>query len=410
MQINATRLHATIAELRKIGADEHGQGTSRMAGSAAEIAARGWFIETCARRGIRAYEDAVGNVIARIGPVGRAVITGSHLDSVPSGGYLDGALGVLCGLEALTVIQESALPLQRPLEVIAFFDEEGRFGSMIGSKTLAGRLTNTELERAQDETGRYLTELLASRGSNIKDVLALKRAPDDVYAFLELHIEQGPVLEAAQSTIGIVEHITGIVRWRAQFSGEANHAGTTPMDMRKDAFRGLMHFANRLDEVCQTRGDKNTRYTIGRVQLSPNYVGVVPRLAEFTLDLRDASGTRLDELNQVLLDSARSIAGQLGLAFSVDVHGHHEPTQCDRRLAALIEQVSMECDLSHQRMLSGALHDAASMAHLGPVGMIFVPSVGGVSHSDKEHTTPADIADGAQVLLRCLSTLLTEEQ
>ena len=217
MKIDSNRLHETIEELRRIGRHQSGMGTYRMAGSDAELAARRWLIDTCKRRGIEAGEDAVGNVICRIGPDGPSVMTGSHLDSVPNGGYLDGALGVLCGLEAMTAIHESGRPIHRPLEVIAFFDEEGRFGSMIGSKTLAGRLDRAEIEASRDETGRALTDLLTARGHSIDDVLSLEKDPRDVHSFLELHIEQGPVLESAQCSIGIVEHITGIVRWRARF-------------------------------------------------------------------------------------------------------------------------------------------------------------------------------------------------
>ena len=410
MQINQERLHQSIAELKKIGATPEG-GISRLAGTQAELQARQWLLQTSIARGLTAKEDAAGNIIIQIGPShGASVVTGSHLDSVPNGGYLDGALGVLCGLEAMTVLNELNIPLKRPLEVIAFFDEEGRFGSMIGSKALAGKLSIDDLKNAKNEQDKSLEDFLHARNSSIDAVLELRRTQEDLYAFIELHIEQGPVLEANRHSIGIVEHITGIIRWRARFDGEANHAGTTPMSIRRDAFQGVVQFGQVLTKICQEHGADTTRYTIGRVVLKPNYVGVIPQIAEFTLDLRDVSKDRLSGLNQRLIDAAQSIAQTLNLTFTVDVHGQHQPTTCNARLSDLIETSAQAHDYTNMRMLSGALHDAASMAHLGPVGMIFVPSTGGVSHSTKEFTEPIEIERGAQVLLDCLHTLSTESK
>ena len=215
--IQANRLHATLRTVAELGSTDGAPGVSRLAGSPAEKATRTWLLETCKARGLMAYQDAANNVICRYGPEGTPVVTGSHLDSVPHGGNLDGALGVLAGLEALTVIAESEVSLARPVELIAFFDEEGRFGSMIGSKALAGQLSEDEVAAAHDETGRLLTDVLREDGHETADLLAIRRHADSVHAFLELHIEQGPVLEAENCVIGCVEHITGIIRWRARF-------------------------------------------------------------------------------------------------------------------------------------------------------------------------------------------------
>lgn len=403
--INRNRLLDSIDIVRRIGQHDDGHGISRQAGSPAEKEVRRWLMGTCVERGIQTRQDGACNIICRIGPEGPAVVTGSHLDSVPRGGHLDGALGVLCGLEVLTTLLESKIVLTKAIELIAFFDEEGRFGSMIGSKAMAGVLDDAAIAHAQDETGRLLTEFLATEDRSAQSLLAARRSGDEVDAFIELHIEQGPVLDTKQLSIGVVENITGIIRWRAEFKGAANHAGTTPMHLRKDALQGVFLTVQQFAEIHQSHGGDASRYTVGRIDVEPNNVGVVPAVARFTLDLRDCSETRLQQLNALMLEAAEGVAKTLGLEFSVELHGHHEPTQCSGALVSVIERAASARRVQHTRMLSGALHDAATLSKIAPVGMIFVPSIGGVSHSSVEETHDADIETGANILLDSMIAL-----
>ena len=409
LKIDPHRLDQRIQALAKIGAQGPGAGVTRRAFSDEEAAAKRYIAELCQGEGLSLREDGAGNLIARLGPPGPAVLTGSHLDSVPNGGHLDGAYGVVAGVEALSVLRTQQHQLKRAVELVAFTDEEGRFGSMIGSRCMSGLASREELLEARDESGRSLESALEARGSSIDAALAAARDQAEVSAFVELHIEQGPLLESRGLTLGVVEEIVGIQRWRASFTGEANHAGTTPMALRKDAFVGLTDFATQLHPILAQYGTDAARGTIGEVSLSPGYMGVVPEVASFSLDLRDRSLSALREMEQALRQHAEEVAAARGLTLSVSPLGGLTPTRCAPELVELIDQLAREGGETPLRMVSGATHDAVPMSALTPVGMIFVPSSKGVSHSPKEWTSPEALACGAELLLNTLYQLATRD-
>lgn len=409
-KINTQRLLKSIDELSKIGQKIGGNGVTRRAMSPAEDAAKRWLIGAYEEINIPWREDGAGNIIARYGTDhGAAVATGSHLDSVPNGGHLDGAFGVLAGLEVLRTLKSMNAQLARPIEVIAFTDEEGRFGSMIGSKCMSGGLSKEELLLAEDEKGRLLGEALSERSLSIDSALQAKRAPEEFYCFVELHIEQGPVLDQSHLDLGVVEDIVGIVRWRARFTGEANHAGTTPMHLRKDAFVGLTQFAEKIPTLLKDFGSSAARATIGEVSLEPGYIGVVPASAHFTLDLRDISQSHLNDLHTQLQQHAQMVAEQLDLGFELTPIGELPCTSCDPRITSAIEAVVKKMGKTYIKLPSGATHDALPMSTLCPIGMIFVPSVNGISHSSYEHTEAEHLCLGAQALLETILTLAQGE-
>lgn len=404
LKIDPTRFEDRLHQLAQIGAQGDGRGITRRALSPEEDAAKSLLTSFCEKERIPVRLDGAGNLIARIGPDGPAIVTGSHLDTVPNGGHLDGAYGVFAGLEALSCLKEYEDQLERAVELVAFTDEEGRFGSMIGSKSMSGDMDAGTLESARDESGRSLAAALKERGLSMESALSAKRGPEEIDRFVELHIEQGPVLEQRNVEIGIVENIIGIIRWRAAYRGEANHAGTTPMDMRRDAFTGLTQFSAGLPEILQEYGSPLARATIGEVALKPGYMGVVPAAAHFSLDLRDISLANLEELNRTLKVRAKSIAADCQLEFEVEEIGRLLPSNCDASMTDKMEQLAKARGYSTMRMPSGATHDAVPMSSIVPIAMIFVPSAGGLSHSPREYTAPSMLARGATLLLDTLAT------
>ena len=267
---------------------------------------------------------------------------------------------------------------------------------------MSGDMDEDTLRNAKDETGRSLSEALQARGMSIESALASQRSKTSIERFVELHIEQGPVLEQSKHDIGVVEEIVGIIRWRAAFYGEANHAGTTPMPLRKDAFKGLTQFASGLEGVLEQHGSPSVRGTIGEVKLLPGYMGVIPAEAHFTLDVRDISLSHLQQVNQQLRDLAQRIAMDCQLDLHIEELGQLTPTQCDPKMVDTIESLAQGRGYKNMRLPSGATHDAVPMSTLTPVGMIFVPSQQGLSHSPHEHTEPSSLIRGASLLLDTL--------
>ncbi len=300
LRIDFERLQADVEALADIGrAADHG--IYRMAFSPADMAARKWLRERIETAGLDFHQDGAANLHARLGWDGRtpSVMSGSHIDTVPKAGHLDGALGVLCALEALRVPQERGAALRRPLEAVAFSDEEGRFGGMLGSQAMTGVLTPEHVLGARDADGIPLAEAMQAQGLNPMDVLRAARKPGSVHAFVELHIEQGPVLDRRGITIGVVEGIVGLQRWEVSLIGQTNHAGTTPMALRRDAFAGLAEFGGALQRVLDELGGPRSVATIGRVELLPGAANVVPGEARFTLEMRNPCPARRDPDNAI---------------------------------------------------------------------------------------------------------------
>lgn len=400
LTVDRARLRADIERFAEIGRQDDG-GIYRMGFTAADFEAREALCTAIEQAGLQSELDGAGNVIGRLGQQdgSASLLIGSHLDTVPAAGRLDGALGVLAGLECLRRIREENVKTRRPIELVAFSDEEGRFGGLFGSQAMAGELNPDVLQSTVDLSGVRLADAMEERGLEPLKALAARRSPDSVYAYVELHIEQGPVLDHLGKPIGVVEAITGLSKWSVRLKGEADHAGTTPMPMRRDAFAGLAEFAGEVPRVLEEYGGERSVATIGKATLHPGTANTVPGLVEFSLDVRDENADTLAALGDAFRIALSAIARRRGLMFEFDILSEVPPIQCDRRIAEVVTAVAREFGVEPHAMPSGAAHDAQVIGRLAPTGMIFVPSVGGRSHSPAEWTHWEDIEMGANVLL-----------
>ncbi len=407
LRIDLARLRADIDALAAIGRAPSG-GLRRLAFTEEFEAARGWLLERMAAAGLEARSDAAGNVIGRMGPAGASVMSGSHIDAVPDGGPLDGALGVLAALECARTIAEAGTPLARALEVAAFADEEGRFIGCMGSRALAGRLSADEVFAAKDFEGTPLAEAMRRAGLEPERVAEAARRPGQIAAFVELHIEQGPILEHEDIPIGVVHSIVGINQCDLRFAGEADHAGTTPMELRKDAFMGAAHYAAEARELVLEKGSSHARLTFGIVETKPQAANIVPYEARLRQELREASPEALDALAADTRRLAARVAERFGLAVEVDDVFRTVPTGLSPKVQAVIRESCEALGLASLAMSSGAGHDAQVMAAIAEAGLIFVPSKGGRSHRADEWTEWDAIERGANVLLQTLSRLASD--
>lgn len=408
LRINSERLRQDIDALACIGRrDNHG--IYRMAFSDGDMAGRDWLCQRIQDSGLDLFQDGAANLHARLNPDATtpSVIAGSHMDTVPGAGHLDGALGVVCALEALRTLNESGIELKRPLEAVSFSDEEGRFGGMFGSQSIAGLVTPEYLHNACDLDGITLREAMAARGLDAHQALGAQRSPGSIHAYVELHIEQGPILDRKGLSIGVVDAITGLFKWEITLTGAANHAGTTPMQMRADAFQGLAEFAGQIDRVLSEYGSPHSTATIGRVALTPGAANVIPGRAVFSLDVRDTDPHILEALGDAFRRTLSAIVRRRELMFEFTVLSEIAPVQCDASVIAAIDASVQDLGLPATHLNSGAAHDAQIIAGIAATGMIFVPSKEGRSHSAAEWTAWDDIEAGANTLLNTLRRLAT---
>lgn len=406
LHVNATRLKDDIQSLAAVGRRED-LGIYRMAFSEGDMAGRSWFKEKLNDAGIEIYEDGAANLHGRLEWDGSrpSVMTGSHLDTVPGAGHLDGALGVVAGLECLRRIKEENIPLQYPLEVISFSDEEGRFGGMLGSQSLCGMYTPESIHNAVDLDGISLTEAMQQCGYSAMEALHARRSPESIHAFVELHIEQGPILDQMGFKIGVVDAIAGLFKWDISLIGVPNHAGTTPMHLRNDAFQGLSEFASQIQRILDENGSERSVATIGRVELTPGAANVVPGRVDFSLEARDTDQQVLDELQGAFRRALSAIARRFNLMFEFKVLSEIAPVKCSKGILEEISNAANDLNIPYLQMASGAAHDTQMLASIARSAMIFVPSKDGRSHSIAEWTDMGDIEKGANVLLNTLVSL-----
>lgn len=409
MQINIDRLKSTLLELSRIGFNEDDKGIYRTSFSEADMASRRWLMQTLESEGFHGEMDGAGNVYGRLATDGKPTITlGSHLDTVPAGGMFDGALGVVAALEVLRRVKESNLELDWPIELVATSEEEGRFGGMLGAQAIAGDLTPDAILNAHDADGNKLTDAMTAAGLDPLKVLDARRAPASMRAWLELHVEQGPVLEQTGHTIGVVDGISGVWKWIVHLKGKADHAGTAPMNMRSDAFMGLADFAHEIPRIIDEDGTDRSRLTVGKVELKPGSPHTIPGEAVFTLVGRDSDEAVMEALGLSCRKSLSAIARRHKLMFEYEQVSWLKPMACSLEIVELLERQAQRLDLSYQRMPSGAGHDTQFMTEITRAGMFFVPSVGGVSHSPDEWTHWDHVEKGANLLLNAAIELATE--
>lgn len=411
MRINLERIKSDILELAKIGHNQEDRGIYRMAFTDADMEGKRWLSQRMEQAGLHTFMDGSANVSAVLSggtDEKHRVLVGSHIDTVPCAGALDGALGVVVGLECLRTLCEHQAGIEKTLELIAFSDEEGRFGGMFGSQSVCGQINPQLLATMKDLDGTLLSDEMRRHGFDPYGALDSARDPESIVAYLELHIEQGPVLDRMHKPIGIVDQITGLFTWSVWLRGEANHAGTTPMDMRNDAFMGLADFAHEVPRILEENGSDRSRATIGKAQILPGAANTVPGLVEFSLDVRDTSEETLDELAVAFRKALSAIARRRNLMFEFEQKSYLQPVQCGESIVDLLTQQSQKLDLDYHQMPSGAAHDAQIMGRMVPVGMIFVPSKGGQSHSPAEWTAWSDIEAGANLMLHSLLELANQ--
>jgi hydantoinase/carbamoylase family amidase len=399
IRVDAKRLHADFLALAEIGATAAG-GVSRTTFSDAHLQARSWFLKRAAAAGLEPRVDAAGNhsaVLAGACGHARTLLLGSHLDSVPEGGRFDGALGVLAALEALRAVKDAEMRLPVELEAVDFTDEEGSLVGLLGSRALAGELTGKLLGAPRAGRERLVTELARAnlREAQLRNA---RRSPHALAGYLELHIEQGPVLERHQVDIGVVTAIAGSRSFRLLFEGAARHAGTTPMTSRRDALLGAARFALLVRETVVGRFPGCVG-TVGGIDVEPSAFNVVPGRARLVLELRAPASEQLDSLEAELFAAAHRAAVSEGLGLEIERVGRWDPVKLDAEMQLVIERAADDLGLSTLRLVSGAGHDAQALAPVTPTGMIFVPSVGGISHDPAEQTSWRDCVNGANVLL-----------
>lgn len=392
-------LRADFDALSEFGRLAQG-GWSRPAFGPEDCRAHEWFCRRATEAGLTVRTDGMGNVIARLqgSRGGPAIAIGSHLDTVHSGGAFDGAIGVLIGLEAARNIRRSEKNWPVPVEVIAFRDEEGRFGAFTGSLAMTGKLSPEEIGRRRDVDGLLLTDALRTARLDCDAAARAGRDAADFAAYLEVHIEQGSVLERAGIGLGVVSSIVGQERLSIRFTGAADHAGTTPMDMRRDAFAAAARFADRFREIVVTEGDGTARGTIGIVKVSPNQGNVVPREVRLGLEIRDISASRLKRLGELTGTLAEEAATALGVDVSLRGVYSSPPIGMSETLRNMLENAARSLGLDTLDMPCGANHDAGIMAAMTPVAMLLVPSEGGRSHCPEENTDWTHIEAAARVL------------
>ncbi len=405
LQVNRDRLMASIAQLADIGALPNG-GVQRVAFSEADCLARELMQRWMREADMQVRVDPAGNLIGRYpGRLGQsdqpvaALATGSHIDTVPNGGHYDGAYGVLAGLEVARTLRNRQQVLDHPLEVIVFADEER---TMVGCKALSGNLSH-DAEVYRSAEGESIETCLARVGGDWSRRAFARLTTADIAAFVELHVEQGPVLETAQKEIGVVTGVVGQRRYIFTVEGQASHAGTTPMPLRQDALVAASRLVLAVHALGNQPGDQVA--TVGQLEVSPNVANTIPGRVEFSLDIRDLDDDHLERLMTALEEEMAHIAIETKTKIRLTplLCNHSAPAKSHIQNA--IAQVCENLALSYMRLPSRASHDAQEMARITDMGMIFVPSVGGVSHAETEYTSPEACVQGANVLLHTLLRL-----
>ncbi len=395
LNINGDRLLANLETLAEIG-KLPGGGVCRLAFSFEDRAARQWVRSRMTQAGMTSHTDAAGNIIGRYDGLGSlpALATGSHIDTVAIGGKYDGALGVLAGIELVETLRDNHLRLQHPIEVMVFSDEER---SVIGSKAMAGELSASPEVYVRAD-GRAIQTCLAQVGGAWEAIATAQRT-GKIAAFVELHVEQGGILEELGAAIGIVTGVVGQYRFSVQIEGCANHAGTTPMNRRRDALLAAAQVILAVNQLAvETPGDQVA--TVGHLTVSPNATNTIAQTTHLHIDLRDLNEPHLETLAQALVEICDRVAADTNTEIAINPMLHIRPTLAHPQIMAVIEQVSAELNLRHHKLPSRAGHDAQEIGRIAPMGMIFVPSQAGISHSAAEFTSELECIQGANVLLQ----------
>jgi hydantoinase/carbamoylase family amidase len=403
------RLHAAIAELAGYNDDPAAGGITREVYTPTYATALERVIAWMREAGLEVRLDAVGNLFGRWAgsePEAPRVLTGSHVDTTLNAGAYDGVLGVLGAIEAVHALHERGYVPRRSIELVAWAGEEPRFGTgCVGSRAAAGELARSDLDRLRDRDGVTMAQALAGAGHDPERLADARIDPETVHALVELHIEQGIVLETHGEPIGVVTAIAAPHDFRLTFTGAATHAGATPMGLRRDALVGAAETIVAVERIARASASGTTVGTVGVVRALPGAINVVPGAVELDVDVRDSDAGAREATVADILAAAREIARARGLELEVTEIVEDVPVTCDTAVVTAAQEACEELGIGFRSMISGAYHDAMVMGRLVPVGMIFVPSRGGVSHHPDEYTAPEALDRGVAVLAGTLARL-----
>ena len=402
LAVNGKRIVDHILALAEFGKNPQG-GASRVAYSDADKQGREYVLGLMRAAKLDVTIDAAGNLIGR--RAGSAtglppLLIGSHIDTVPEGGNYDGVVGSMGAIEVAQTLAENNVTTRHPLEVVIFQNEEG---GLIGSRAMDGELTEKELDLVS-RSGKTIRDGIKFIGGDPTKLAEVRRRKGEIAAYLELHIEQGGILDTEKINIGVVEGIVGINWWDVTIEGFANHAGTTAMNNRQDALLAAAKFIEAVNRVVTSVPGRQVG-TVGRINALPGAPNVIPGKVVLSLELRDLDAAKINMLFERIQAEAQKIAAESKTKFDFKEINVNIPAPTDPKIRSLISEAARDLNLTTKLMPSGAGHDAQDMARLGPVGMIFIPSVGGISHSPREFSHPEDIANGANVLLHTLLKL-----
>ena len=400
LTVNGKRIESRIFELAKFGVDEKSRGY-RVAYTKGDMEGRAWFMELMKKAGLNPSIDAAGNIIGKRNgknPSLKPIAFGSHIDMVPDGGNYDGTLGSISALEVIEILNENNVVTEHPLELIIFANEEG---GTIGSKAMTSGLTKEGLQQ-KSQSGLTQAEGIKAIGGNPENIQSCIRKKGDIHAWVELHIEQGGILEKEKLQIGVVEGIVGIVHWEVTVEGFANHAGATQMNMRQDALLAASKFIIAVNEVINSVQGSQVG-TVGKIAVQPGAYNVIPGKVVLGLEIRDLDAAKIEMLFKEIEKRAATIATDSKTTISFERQPNEsKPALTDKKLQQVINSSAKELGFSTKFMQSGAGHDSQHMASITQSAMIFIPSVNGISHSPKEFSTATDMANGANVLLQTI--------
>jgi N-carbamoyl-L-amino-acid hydrolase len=395
-RVNGARLNSHLTALSKFGANPQG-GVSRIAFSEADKAGRAQVTQWMRDAQLTPSVDYAANIIGRRAgsdPRLKPIVFGSHVDSVLEGGNYDGDVGSMGAIEVAQTLAEQKITLRHPIEVAIWTDEEG---GLVGSQSLSGQLAASELKQVSS-SGKTIEDGIRFLGGDPSKLDQVKRKRGDIAGYFELHIEQGGTLDTEKINIGIVEGIVGIKQWNVTVSGFQNHAGTTAMNNRHDALLATAQFIEVVNRVVRALPGRQVG-TVGRIQAFPGAPNVIPGKVVCSLELRDLSDAKVDTMFASIQAEAKKIGDSSGTTFEYAPLHANVAAPSDPKMRAIIADAAKGLGLTTKLMPSGAGHDAQAIAQLGPMGMIFIPSIGGISHSPKEFSRPEDIVNGANVLL-----------
>ena len=401
LTINPDRLLADLHALRRFGAC--GNGVVRTTFSEADLASRKWLLEQFSNAGLESTIDGIGNVFGISKNSGKAMLVGSHSDTQPTGGWLDGSLGVIYGLEVARALSECNATRDLPVDIVSWADEEASFLGLLGSRSFCGLLESEQINQASGRDGRTLRQALTDCGLGNVPVHTLDT--QRYIGYVEAHIEQGPYLEIQELQIGVVTSIVGMLDFEIIMDGEQNHAGTTPMAFRRDAGLSLIRLANVLDQRMAESAGKESVWTIGNVAFEPGAPSIVPGRATMLWQFRDPDQSRVETFRSITEDIVSEFQNKSKLKVTLKLRDESASAQqMDERLQSCLAAAAENCCPGKwTSMPSGASHDAQVLAQVMPSAMLFIPSIGGISHSFEEDSKEQDIVLGCQVLAQAVS-------